>query len=1023
MRNLSHTMLIIFVLIGFTSFCYSQKKEAVPFNERPAIIAGQIKVSEQSNTISITALIINASDAATGMFDLLIIANGEVINKQYLNLSANSSKPITYEWKKPPGGDYLIKVIADPDEKLNEPDRRDNTSEINISYSTGRMEIINKAVKDSSLSASMDLGIENVSVQGHRFQQNKMRVVTINFRVTNNSFSNETKTFRTQIDVASESKFKKTYNVTTNSIAAGQSCYISCTVQNAPHRFTIFIKTDADNSVAESNENNNTAQSFYENPAPPIDRWISAGPDIITGVNNIGYPWPSAVGRLSTIAIHPVSTQIIYVGGQSCGIWKTLDGGANWFPLTDQISVSVAAIALSPLNANRIFWVTAQEGVYRSDDAGLSWTQINMQNLNAVVHNGKLLIHPRDPNIMMVSSRDGIYRSQNGGANWTLVVSGAYATGLEIDRARDVIYCAVANPDNLGVTGIYESFDRGINWRKLHGCPGGRLPTSTNTIRRIGIAVSGSKMYAAFRTTTDFQLYRTTNIGCSIGGVQESSWERAWGTTTDHPSLWGGLWANPLNENNLYLGGTDFWRSTNKGSSFSKVSGYDTPISSAHADHHGFAVLPGQANTIFSLNDGGIYRSTQNGNQGSWTFIGKGIANVEFYDVSDAFTKSELLIGGTQDNGILKTEGSLEWKAKRGGDGATVDIDNSDPNIMYSLGQYATSLQRSVNGGNSWTNMFTGLPGGSACFEMRYHLHPRTKNILLASCTNLWRITNPSDNWAIIFTPTQGVITCSAVEPTADLYLAGTSTGKLFGGISGSNFQQLFSTSSFAKIIDIECDPGNSSTVFLGCDGLSAGRVYMLKKTQTGTYDGSDITGNLPVGVNIQCIAVDRMNSFTIYAGSSKGIYKGTSVNQGQTWQWSAYMEGLPLANIRDLEVHPVSGVLTAATYGRSIFQVSTDHPIGSVLAVEGKINYLRIHDVGTKFGPPNDVLDAEAIVQLDSKPGHYFGLQLRANSTEVANKSSVKLLRAAFESNSPVRIEYSRNGIHSGKIVRVILK
>ncbi len=1022
MKNLSHAIVLAFVLIAFHSFSYAQKKEEIPFNERPAIRVSQLKVFGQSNSISISTSITNNSDASTGAFDLFIIADGQVINKQQSNLSSQSYKAITYEWQNPPAGEHLIKVVADLDEKLNESDRSDNSSEINISYASGRIGIINKTAKDSALPTAIDLIIENISVQGHRFQQYKMRVVSINFRVTNHSSVNETKSFRTQVDITSETGFKRTFNITTNSIGAGQPSYISCTVQNASHRFDISIKTDADNTIAESNENNNSAQSFYENPAPPVDRWISAGPDIITGFNKIGYPWTSAIGRLSTIAIHPSSPQIMYVGGLGCGIWKTLDGGANWFPLTDQISVSVAAIALSPTNANQIFWVTAHDGVYRSDDAGLSWTKISMQDLSAVVHNGKLLIHPRNPSIMLVRSENGIYRSENGGVVWTLVVSGAYGTGLEINITRDILYCAVAKP-NTTAAGIYESFDRGISWRKLDGCPDGRLPSS-NSSQRISIALSGSKMYAAFRTPTEFQLYRTTDLACSFGGLQESFWEKAWGTTTNHSELWGGLWANPLNENDLYLEGTAFWRSTDKGSNFSKVSDYNgMPLGSAHGDHHAFAVQPGRANTIFTLCDGGIYRSMQNGNKGSWTFIGKGISNIEFYDFADASTNVNLLIGGTQDNGILKTEGSLEWQAKRGGDGATVDIDNTHANIIYSLGQYPTSLQRSVNGASSWANMFSGLPDGSGCFAMRYHLHPRKMNILLASCTSLWRITDPAGSWQPIFTPAEGIVTCSAVEPTADLYLAATSRGKLFGGINGSNFQQIFFHPSLSSIIDVESDPDNSSTIFLGCSGYSTGRVYMLKKVQAGTYNASDITGDLPIGVNVQCITVDKMNSFTIYVGSLKGVYRGRSFNQGQTWEWSQYMDGLPLADIRDLEIHPVTGILRAATFGRSIFEVSTDYPIGSVLAVEGKINYLRIHDVGTKFGPPNDVLDAEAIVQLDSKPGHFFGLQLRPGSTEVSNESSVKLLRTAFESNLPIKIEYVRNGIHSGRIIRIILK
>ena len=1026
MRNSSLSFLAgLMLMIGHFPVL-AQKREEKPFNERPVIRVSQLNISRQgllrSDSLSIVATITNASDAPSGQFEFLLVAGDQLIGKQLLKINPNSSITVYFKWVIPREGEYYIKAIADPDEALDESDRSDNIREIKVSSVAGLMEIKDKPEKDSLLPASIDLLIENISVQGHRFQQNKIRMVTVNFRVTNHSSTNETTAFRTEINITAEGRLKKTYSVNTSSIGAGQSTFISYNIQDAPARFDISIKTDADNVIVESNEQNNTATSFYRNPAPPVDRWISVGPDIITGVNNIGYPWASAIGRLSVMAIHPVSTQTLYVGGQSCGIWKTTDGGSSWFPLTDQISVSVAAIALSPQNASQVFWVTAKQGVYRSDDAGASWIQINMQDLEGLVHGGKLLIHPRDPNIMLVKSEVGIYRSQNGGVNWTLVIPGGTGSGLEIDRASDIMYAAISSQTNNMVAGIYRSNDRGVTWRKLAGCPGGSLP-GTNAAIKITIAVFGSKMYAGFKSATEFQLYRTTGIACSVGGIQESSWEKAWKTTTNHRELWSELWANPLDENSLYLGGTAFWRSTDKGSNFSKVSDYDTPSGSAHADHHGFGVLPGQANTIFSLNDGGIYRSVQNGNKGTWNFLGKGIANVEFYDFADAFTKDELLLGGTQDNGTIKTEGSLDWKAIRGGDGATVDIDNTDAGIMYSMSQYASSIQRSVNGGGNWSNMFSGLPDGAVCFNTRYHLHPKKMNILLAACNSLWRITDPAGSWQNIFTPPDGIVTGSAVEPSGDIYLAGTSRGKLFVGVNGNNFQQVFSHPSLSSVADIECDPNNSAVIFLGCAGSSNGRVYMLRKGQTGTYNASDITGNLLVGINVQCISVDRMNPLTIYVGSSKGVYRGRSLNQGQTWQWSPYMDGLPLADIRDLECHPVSGVLSAATYGRSIFEVSTDDPLGSVLAMEGKINFLRVHDVDTKFGPPNDVLDAEAIIQLDTKPGHYFGLQLRPDTKEVTNSSSLKLIRTAFEAGLPVRIEYIRNGIHSGRIIRTNLK
>lgn len=1016
-----HVLLLLFLCTNVRA----QEKEENPWYLKPAVKIKDISISPQSprpgEQITILVTLVNQSETPTGNFYLQVMAEDEWLGHEQLILNSKSSKTLSFKWKAVNTGEINIKAIADPEGMVNEVDKSNNISELKLNITSSQVYIIKaRRQADSTLSRERDILIDNISVQGHKYQPGKKRLVTINFRITNHSLVNIEQPFQTSVLLTDQTGFRKEFRITTSKLNAGQSSFASVSVQDAPHQFDISIIADPGNVIRESNKQNNTAKTFFENPAPPVNRWISAGPDYIKDVNDAGYPWDKATGLLSVMAINPEAPQTMYVGSPRCGIWKTSDAGTSWFPITDKIAMSVAALTLSPGNPDQLYWLTENNGIYVTYDAGMSWTQIGTQDLNAFSPSGKLLIHPREQNIMLVQSNDGVYVSTTGGNAWNLTLPGGSCTGLEILPGTDVIYAGIYSETNINAVGLYASYDRGQNWRKLGGCPGGSLPA--NELKtKILLAQSGSSLYVAYRTKDKFQLYRPTNMSCSIGGTPEISWERAWSTTDHADELWGQMWANPFNPDFLYLGGTAFWRSGNRGSSFSKVSDYGTNSGSAHADHHGFAALPGQPNTIFSLNDGGIYRSIVNGAEGSWQFIGQGISNVLFYDFADAFTKHQLLIGGTQDNGTIKTDANLTWTAKRGGDGATVDIDNTNENIMYSMEQYARSIKRSTNGGNNWSNIFNGLPDGSVCFNIRYHLHPRNMKILLAACTQLWRITDPAGSWQVLFTPPSGDVSCSAIEPSSDTYLAGTSNGKIFAGIGGSNFQEIFTHPSSTKVSDIECDPENPANIYAGFPGQSTKRIYLLKKNGS-TYSATDITADLPVGVVIQCLAIDRMNDYTIYIGSTAGVYRGRSFNNGKTWQWDDYMDGLPLADIRDLEVHPVSGVLRAATFGRSLFEVSTDDPLGSVLSLEGKINFLRVQDADTKFGPPNDVLDAETIISLDTKPGHYFGFQLRPDANEDSHKNALESLRSAFESNLKVRIEYIRNGLHSGRILRVII-
>jgi hypothetical protein len=182
----------------------------------------------------------------------------------------------------------------------------------------------------------------------------------------------------------------------------------------------------------------------------------------------------------------------------------------------------------------------------------------------------------------------------------------------------------------------------------------------------------------------------------------------------------------------------------------------------------------------------------------------------------------------------------------------------------------------------------------------------------------------------------------------------------------------------------------------------------------------NDITSNLPAGLAAKTIAVDRMAPFTVYVGTNQGVYRGVSANQGTTWTWTAYNNGLPLAIVSSLDVHPTSGVMVATTYGRSAYEVNTDWPIGTLAAAQGRVSFLRVHDVGTGFGPRSDFLDVEVVIALDTLPGRGFGFQLRADTKESVAHGMLDLLRDAYNRNSRVTIDYIRTGLRNGRILRV---
>jgi hypothetical protein len=545
--------------------------------------------------------------------------------------------------------------------------------------------------------------------------------------------------------------------------------------------------------------------------------------------------------------------------------------------------------------------------VFRSEDDGQHWNQLS-NDLQAPLYGGVLVVHPTDPNVIYLTSAAGVHRSGDFGKTWPLSKSGGLATGLVINPSNpDILYAAISGD------GIYRTIDGGrggdTSWIKLTAPS---LPTTDIQAIRLALCrdVPGT-VYAGISRSTGFEVHCTGD-----GGDH-------WFFRTSMQVYVEVIGANPSQAATVYVSGVDFYRSDDGGGSFVQKDG-------PHTDHHAFAsdlMTPG---VIYALGDGGIFRSSDRGDH--WSFFGEGITNVEFYDIANAVTKPSLVIGGTQDNGTIKYDGtSRVWQGDLpfGGDGATVDIDPTNDQILYGMYQFIDSISRSPDGGRSATSISNGLP--KDCQQGYFQLHPAKLTTLLACCNSLWRTMldvsqdPPGSNWSPIFTPPSGAIVRSAVDPSVDLYYACSNDGRLYAGPSGANWQMVFTHPSSSGVTDIEVDP-QTLVVYVSFGGTGTRRMYRLIRSSPAppTMAAADITSNLPNGRWVSAIAVDRKTAFTLYAGTDLGVYRGASNDGGTNWSWVPYNFGLPPANVVDLEFHPTTGVMRAATYGRSAFEVRT---------------------------------------------------------------------------------------------------
>lgn len=723
---------------------------------------------------------------------------------------------------------------------------------------------------------------------------------------------------------------------------------------------------------------------------PNIGRWVSIGP---TRISDGGL---GSIGRIHSIAIDPSTPTTIFAGGPRCGIWKTTNGGASWAPVGDSLpTLSVAALAVDPVTGTRVYAVMAGSGVFRSEDGGSTWTHI-ANNLGTPLGKGVMLIDPTNLSILYLTSTDGLFRSTDSGANWMRIKSGMVDDAVMDPANPATIYVAVQGDGVYKTTTGNKTGD--LAWTRLSGLP-------SSGFKRVTLALCDAvptTIYAGL-SGDPFRIYRSMDGDTfTLRYTAPRSIYNPWlGVDPDNPAI-------------VYLPSANFQRSTDGGASFVVTS----------SDLHECQKLvndPVTPGVIYLGRDNGLFRSSDRGV--TFKQIGGGIANVEFYDGAMATSDARLMIGGAQDNGTLKYDGtSTVWKQITLGDGATVDIDPTNAQILYAMGQYAFSIVRSTNGGSSFSSFAAGLPTTKVCFNLQFLVHPRTPSTLLACCKSMWRITSPTGTWESIFTPPNDNVVRAAVGPSVDLYYAGTDTGKLYAGRSGSSWRQVFVHPGGAGFSDLRVDPDDPTVVFATFEGSGSARVYRLKRSSPvpSSMDAVDITTNLLVGLSINTIAIDRMAPSTVYVGTDRGVYRGTSTDNNSNWNWRSYNNNLPSLKVNSLHVHPQSGLMRATTLGRSAYEVYTDWPIGTVAAAVGRIKFLRVNNVGTGWGPSTDFLDAEVVIMLDSMPGRGFGFQLRAGSDESVRHGMLDLLRNAFKRNSRVTIDYVKTGLRNGRILRV---
>lgn len=653
------------------------------------------------------------------------------------------------------------------------------------------------------------------------------------------------------------------------------------------------------------------------NGVQAASNWTLLGPTTSNG----GY---GGIGRVNCVRVNQ-SNGFIWAGAAAGGVWKSTNSGATWSTVTDNISIinslGVSDIAIHPTNSNIMYIATGDMdggntksiGVMKSTDAGSTWATTGLSfTVNQGRYIGKLLIDPSNPNILLAAGNAGTYRSTDAGNTWTTTSA---------NNVKDMEFYP-GNPAIVYASGskFYRSSNNGQTWIQI-------TSGLANDIQRASIAVTAANpdyVYILATNTSSYfkALYRSTDGGVNF--TTQSTTPNIMGYELNGSGTGGQGWydnciaVNPNNANEVYIGGINIWKSTNGGVNWTiKTFWYfQNGYAEVHADQHDLW-FDNSTGYLYGGNDGGVYRSTNNGD--NWSYINSTMPITQFYKISTSKVSTPVTIGGTQDNGT-KLSYNGNWTDEIGGDGMECIVSHSNSLVIYGSIYYG-NIQKSTNGGNSFKKI-NDLDGNNNYDQITetgnwvtpYMLAPNDANTLYVGMLNLWKSTDAGNTFAKITTITTGskiaIIAISSSDPN---YIY-TSTGG-----------NLRYTSDGGDTWNAAVKPGGNTMTYLIVDKLNPLKLYATVSGYTNndkaylSTDGgltwTNISSGLP-NVPANCIYETDLPSNRFFAGTDIGVYRYNDA----TSVWENFNSGMPSVIINELDQQKPSNRLMAGTYARGIY-------------------------------------------------------------------------------------------------------
>jgi hypothetical protein len=624
-----------------------------------------------------------------------------------------------------------------------------------------------------------------------------------------------------------------------------------------------------------------------EGPASRMDvaNWTSLG-----DVSTIG-------GRILCVKVDPNNSNNIWAGSASGGIWKSVNAGASWTNVVTNLQIlGVTSIIINPSNSNEIYAGTGE--VYRVDTSNIGFNVWKCRGTYGI----------------------GVIKTTDGGTTWTQVLTrtssqlfGIQMLKFEPGTPTTIYACAT--------DGLYRSTNSGSTWSqilsKIYVSDIAINPVTTDqVVVGVGNMVNADK--GVYRTTNAsnasptwvkivsnlpttftgfvrFDNNGATRLYASIGGTNIAGSELFLSTdfganwsaklNSDHCSFqyWYShvLAINPANTNQVLTGGVNFYRYTS--SDLTTGGSISGAIGGLHSDHHDIEYDPNNSNIVYVACDGGVYKSNNGGT--TWAASNTGLRATQFYaSIGVHPTNANLIIGGLQDNGIWRYNGAT-WTNVAGGDGGACAIATNGNTVLAS--NDARTVSRSTTGiagayGSvlaSWA--FTG--DDRTAFMAPVAISKSDNNYMYVGSDNIHRSTTGGSaaSW-------------SNVPMTSTNYIEQQHKTAITIAVSPTNRDKIYvSTSNIAQ---------NTNNDYLWVNG----QPNIFKSTTPATTPYTSIKGTLPDRF-VMDFAISQYSDDSVYIvlGGFGTSHVYLTPDGGVTW--SSVGAGLPDVPFNCILIDPVN--------------------------------------------------------------------------------------------------------------------